>query len=46
MTLNKAKQVLLSEVQRLRSKAEQKRREALKLDLEAKQLQDQAEKLK
>lgn len=43
--MTKAKQILIGEVRKLKSKAEQKRREADNLDKEAKELQKQADKI-
>lgn len=43
--MNKAKQLLIGQARTLRSKAEQKRKDAYKLELEAEQLLDDAAKL-
>lgn len=46
MTFNKAKQILLNEIRKLKSKVEQKHREIKRIELEIEDLQKQADKLK
>lgn len=46
MSFNKAKQMLLNEARKLRTKAEGRRRDAIKFEAEAKELEEEASKLK